>query len=185
MRPTYGLAHVFLGCALLATSCAKLDFWRRAESPAIMTEGPRVGTIAPDIEGEDFEGKHFKLSDYRGKVVVVSFWSSGCRPCRDLIPYERTLVERHRDKPFVMLGVDLDENPELGRKVIDSHGISWRCWQACSCERSTINSWNVSAIPALFVIDAKGVIRVTNAHGPTLDRAIDALIAETEKKRAG
>src|SRR5262249_8489364 len=53
-----------------------------------------LGRPAPEIEGEDLDGKPLKLSDYRGKVVVLSFWFSTCVPCRALIPHEQALVKR-------------------------------------------------------------------------------------------
>ena len=64
--------------------------------------------LAPDIEGDDFDGTRFKLSDYRGKVVAVSFWASWCKPCRELIPHERAIVERFQGRNFVLLGVNID-----------------------------------------------------------------------------
>ena len=54
----------------------------------------RSASVAPEIEGESVDGRTLKLSDYRGKVVVLSFWASWCGPCMDLVPDERTLVNR-------------------------------------------------------------------------------------------
>jgi hypothetical protein len=65
-----------LGLAFVTTGCMKLSFFKRAEGPLPLAQGPRVGSPAPDLEGEDFDEKRFKLSDYRGKVVVLTFWAS-------------------------------------------------------------------------------------------------------------
>ena len=73
---------------------------------------------APEIDGVDFDGKRLKLSDQHGKVVAVVFWASWCGPCRAMIPHERELVERFRGKPFVMVGVNNDDNHDAARKVI-------------------------------------------------------------------
>lgn len=59
-----------------------------------------VGKVAPDIQGEDTNGKPMSLSDYRGKVVVLVFWGTWCSPCMGLVPHEKALVERFRDRPF-------------------------------------------------------------------------------------
>ena len=59
-----------------------------------------VGKVAPDIDGEDIDGKPMKLSQYRGKVVVLVFWGTWCGPCMSLIPHEKALVERLRGRPF-------------------------------------------------------------------------------------
>ncbi|MBI3824247.1 MAG: redoxin domain-containing protein [Planctomycetes bacterium] len=75
MRRTAVMTHLLL-LAMLAAGCTRLGYFKRAERPATLTTGPSVGAPAPDIEGEDFDGRRLKLSDYRGKVVVVAFWAS-------------------------------------------------------------------------------------------------------------
>src|SRR5579872_1099018 len=74
-----------------------------------------VGNSALEIEGEDLDGKPLKLSEQRGKVVVLNFWFSTCNPCRVLIPHERELVERLKDKPFVLLGINSDEDRDKAK----------------------------------------------------------------------
>ena len=65
-----------------------------------------VGKPAPEIEGVDVDGKPLKLSDYRGKVVLLVFWGAWCGPCMALVPHERELAERYKGRPFTLLGVD-------------------------------------------------------------------------------
>ena len=76
MRRISGSACVLLGLALGMSSCMKLDFFKRAEPPTTVAQGPAVGSLAPEIDGADFSSTRMKLSDYRGKVVVLSFWTS-------------------------------------------------------------------------------------------------------------
>ena len=75
MRRVPRFACMLVGFSLATTSCMKLDLFKRSE-PVVLAQGLPVGTPAPEIEGDDFDGSHFKLSDYRGKVVVLSFWTS-------------------------------------------------------------------------------------------------------------
>src|SRR5262249_29835727 len=64
-----------VGCSKLKTTTAQAPApIAPATSPAILTVGLQVGNLAPEIEGEDIDGKNFKLSDYRGKVVLLDFW---------------------------------------------------------------------------------------------------------------
>jgi thiol-disulfide isomerase/thioredoxin len=187
MRHLSGWALVALGCAFLVTGCAKLNFWRRPD-PAQTAQGPGVGTAAPQIEGIDFEGKPLKLSEYRGKVVVVAFWASWCGHCHPLIPKERALADRYRERRFALIGVNLDENPEEARRIISSKNITWRCCQTGGWKNPMMAPWNISSIPALFVIDAQGVIRQAHTGGvdeASLHCVIEQLLAETEKNRAG
>jgi thiol-disulfide isomerase/thioredoxin len=183
MRPTLGAALLLLGFALLTPSCMKLDFFKRKESPQSCKAGPRVGTPAPEIDGEDFDGKRVKLSDYRGKVVVVVFWASWCPPCRAMIPHERELAERYRDKPFVMLGVNNDEDVEAAKKIIAGQKMTWPIWKTGNVHHAINQRYGVECWPSVFVIDAAGVIRATGVTGLALDSAIATLLAEMESQR--
>lgn len=183
MRPTLGAALVLLGIALLTPSCMKLDFFKRKESPQTCKAGPRVGAPAPEIDGEDFDGKRAKLSDYRGKVVVVAFWFSRCGPCRAMIPHERELVERYRDKPFAMLGVYGDVDYEDARKIIAQQHMSWPIVKSESGKPAITQLYGVTCFPTFVVIDAAGVVRFARVGGAGLDDAVADALAQMEAKR--
>ena len=144
-----------------------------------------VGKVVPDIIGADLDGKKFKLSDYRGKVVMLSYWATWCAPCMALVSHERALVKRLEGKPFVLIGVNRD-SPDEKKNVllrIQKEQITWRSfWDG----DSIATKWNVEYIPAIFIIDHKGVIRhrFGVASAEDLDRTIDPLVAAA-KKSAG
>src|SRR4051794_41035020 len=71
---------------------------------------------APDTAGKDSEQRELRLSDYKGKVVLVDFWATWCPPCRELIPNEKELFSAYKDKPFVLLGVSGDDSDERLRE---------------------------------------------------------------------
>src|SRR5262249_19339711 len=158
-----------------------MSLFHRSDGPATLAQGPKVGSVAPDVEGDDFAGQRFKLSDYRGKVVVISFWASNCLPCRKLIPHEQAIVERYRNKNFALIGVNLDTERNAALKAMATCGVSWRNWQGGG--DSVKNLWHVEFIPAIYVIDAKGVVRATLASGDGLENVIDTLLAESAAKR--
>ena len=138
-----------------------------------------INKVAPEIEGHDVDGKTFKLSDYRGKVVVVVFWASWCGPCMEQIPDERALAAKMAGKPFVLLGVNCDYNLADARKVLDKEQLTWPNWydgdlQAKHHTDGPIrDKYHIQGIPSVFVIDAEGVIRELDVRGIELERAVE------------
>ena len=179
------IGSIALGCALVLAlgGCRKLDLFRRAERPSTLSMDPRVGKAAPEIEGETFDGKSMKLSDHRGKVVVLVFWFSRCGPCKAMIPHERELVERHRDRPFALLGVNNDDVAEDALAVIAAKKMTWPIWKTSGYHDAINQTWSVARWPAVFVIDANGIVRYANVRGEELDSAVETLLAETKSAK--
>lgn len=144
----------------------------------------RVGKTAPELEGADLDGVKFKLSDSRGKVTVVVFWGSWCGPCMAMVPRERELVARLKDKPFVLIGVNGDTELAKAKEVVAKERMTWRSfWNGDKgWEGPMTTAWNVRNWPTVYVLDHKGVIRFRDLPGEELDKAIDQLIGELEKK---
>jgi len=142
-----------------------------------------IGKQSPEIEGEDFDGKKFKLSDYRGKVVVLTFWSGWCAPCMALIPHEVALVKRLKNAPFVMIGVNGDEDREALKKTANEKGITWRSFWNGGPRGPITTAWGVHSWPAIYVLDSIGMIRFRGVRGEEMDRAVDALLAEIENSK--
>ena len=86
-----------------------------------------IGRKPPDIVGKDAAGVEFKLSDFRGKVVVLDFWVDWCPYCREMYPVERQLAERWKDKPFAIVGVNGDD-PKRLQELVKEKTITWRNW---------------------------------------------------------
>jgi thiol-disulfide isomerase/thioredoxin len=145
----------------------------------------RIGKIAPEITGEVVDGKKFKLSEHRGKVVVVNFWASWCGPCMAMVPHERELVERLNDKPFVLIGVNGDESIEKAKEVMTKEKMTWPSyWDGPRDDEKAISrAWNVRGWPTIYVLDAKGVIRFKHVSGKEMDKAVDELLKEMEEKK--
>ena len=123
-----------------------------------------VGRPAPEIEGIDMDGKPLRLSDYKGKVVVLVFWGTWCGPCMALVPRERDLVARLKDQPFALLGVDCKDDRETARKAMAREGMTWPSWYDGAADRGPIaERYHVRGYPSIFVIDAKGIIRARHA----------------------
>ncbi len=137
-----------------------------------------IGSPAPEIVGVDFDGNPLKLSDHRGKVVLLVFWGTWCGPCMQEVPHEREQAERLKDQPFIILGVDCDEDPETARKVMKSEGITWPNWHDGAPGDGPIQTlYHVDSYPTTLLIDAQGLIRHKGLRSPHLGEAVDALLA--------
>jgi thiol-disulfide isomerase/thioredoxin len=137
-----------------------------------------LGQTAPDIEGEDLGGQRFKLSDYRGRVVVLVFSGQWCGPCRAMDPQKRRLVERLAGKPFALLEVNSDEDREAVQRTMRKDRLTWRCWFDGGRNGPITRRWNVHRWPSVFVLDARGVIRYKELRDEPLDEAVTRLLQE-------
>jgi thiol-disulfide isomerase/thioredoxin len=141
-----------------------------------------VGRPAQDIVGEDLDGRPLKLSEYRGKVVLLDFWANWCGFCRQMYPYERELVQRLQNEPFAMLGVNGDDDKKELQREIARHGINWKSWW--DGDSAIRRRWQLEGYPLLFLIDHRGVIRYKyegRTSGSVLDKALQELLQECKR----
>jgi peroxiredoxin len=137
-------------------------------------------TAAPDIRGIDLDGKELKLSDFRGKVVVLSFWSSGCVPCLKAVPTDNKLIDQMKGRPFAMLSVNIDTDLAAARKAAGQSGMKWRSWW--DGKQSITKAWRVEGVPAIWVIDDKGVVRQANDFDRNeLSAVVEKYVVEAER----
>jgi thiol-disulfide isomerase/thioredoxin len=146
-----------------------------------------VGKPAPEIDGEDVEGKPLKLSNYKGKVVMLVFWGSWCGPCMAQVPRERELAEQYRTRPFTVLGVDCGDTRELAHMTMEKAKITWPNWYDGERTGGRIASlYHVRGYPSIFLLDAEGIIRSRDHGGPDFDALIEKLVKEAEaRSRSG
>src|SRR5205823_3493279 len=134
----------------------------RAEGPRV---GLHVGQRAPDLDGLDLDGKAFKLSDYRGQVVLVYFWGHWCNLCREQYPQMRALSERYRGQRFVLLGVNSDGEREDSRRAVREHALPMRSWWDGDIDGEAARTWEVKGWPTFYLLDGDGVIQARNVLG--------------------
>ena len=148
----------------------------------ILTRG--IGKIAPDITGKDLDGVPFKLSDYRGKVVVVYFSGEWCGPCRGEYPYQRLMLEVFKDQPFTILSVNSD-TLEVAKKAKIEKKLDYRSWWDGDQKETTkgpiATAWNVTGWPAIYVLDPTGAIRFVNLRNENVLVAVRQLMRDVPK----
>ena len=143
------------------------------------TPKAEVGKIAPFFEGLNPEGNQFILKSVLGKITIIDFWASWCRPCRVENPNLVQLYRKNKDRGLNIVGVSLDREKSKWIRAIEDDGLVWD-------HVSNLKFWNdpiaklyqVSAIPATFILDEKGVIIARDLRGIGLYNKIEELLNE-------
>lgn len=94
-----------------------------------------------------------------------------------MIPHEKALVQRLKDEPFVLLGINSDEKESYITQRAEM-GVTWPSINDASVTPSISTTWGVQGWPTIYVLDHKGVIRFKDVRGEEMDRAVDQLLAE-------
>ncbi len=148
-------------------------------NPLLDAEKLSIGSLAPEIIGTDASGQKFRLTDYRGKVVMLDFWADWCPHCRNMYSDERELVEKLKDKPFALLGVNGDE-PDRAKSVIEAGTVTWRSWLD-GAGGPIADLYKIEVWPTVLVLDATGRIRFSGLRGADLEVAIESLLNDSPK----
>jgi peroxiredoxin len=145
-----------------------------------------VGKVAPEITGIDLDGQPLKLSEYRGRVVVLAFSGEWCGACRSEYPYLRLLLEVYKDRPFSIVSVDSDSELAKARDAKVERGLAFKSWWDGYGAKNTrgpiATSWGVVGWPTIYVLDEQGVIRFVNLRQEDLLKGVKQLLNELSTK---
>lgn len=136
-----------------------------------------TGAVAPDFAQNDPDGKPIKLSELRGKVVLVDFWASWCGPCRRENPNVVKMYNKYKDQGFEILGVSLDKRKDAWLKAIEKDKLTWphvsdlRGWQ-----NQVAQLYSVTSVPATVLLDREGRIVARNLRGPALEAKVGEVL---------
>ena len=131
----------------------------RSEASTVKPDSER--RAAPDFTLKDADGKSVRLSDYKGKVVLLNFWATWCGPCKLEIPWFIEFESKHKDQGFAVLGVSMDEDGwNVVRPFLADLGVNYRTLLGTNMVAQQFGG--VEALPTSFVIDREGKIASTH-----------------------
>lgn len=139
----------------------------------------KIGGKAPNFVGTTPEGKKLSLTQAMGRVTIIDFWASWCRPCRMENPYMVEIYNKYHDQGLNIIGVSLDKNKESWLRAIKDDGLKWQHISELKFWQDPIaKKYGVTSIPQTFILDAKGIIRAKNLRRKDLEQKIKELLNE-------
>jgi len=136
-----------------------------------------IGSVVSDFSQSDTSGAIINISAFRGKYVLVDFWASWCRPCRQENPNVVAAFSKYKNKNFTILGVSLDQNKKNWVDAIKMDGLNWS-------HVSDLKGWSnqvaaifkITSIPQNLLLDPQGRIIAKNLRGAVLESRLSALL---------
>ena len=138
-----------------------------------------IGGKAPDFIGTTPEGNKLSLKNALGKVTLIDFWASWCRPCRMENPYMVEIYNKYHNQGFNVISVSLDKTKESWLHAIKDDGLKWQHVSELKFWKDPIaKKYGVRSIPQTFLLDKDGIIRAKNLRREELEQKIKELLNE-------
>jgi peroxiredoxin len=152
--------------AAFALGCA---FAFGAPGPRASEAHELLGRAAPDLVARGLDGENVRISEFRGDVVVVSFWSGACNTCRPQLEALDRIARTYGSAGLVVLGVNLDDNLSRAEKFARAQGVGFPL--LVSTAKSTGRDFGVDRLPMVLFLDRAGVLRVAHREFKSRDEA--------------
>jgi peroxiredoxin len=139
-----------------------------------------VGGDPISFNVKDLEGKPLSIDKFKGKVVLLDFWATWCRPCIAEMPNVKRIYKQYQKEGFEIIGISLDHSKAPLESYIKKNDIDWpQYYDGAAWNNEIAKKYKVRSIPATYLLDRKGKIRYKSVRGSQLARAVEELIKES------
>jgi peroxiredoxin len=138
--------------ALRIAACAAFAVIAGTASSAIAPASP-----APDFTLHSMSGPNLRLKEQRGRVVMVNFWATWCAPCRQEMPQLNRLYEKYRSSGFMLLGINVDDDPSKAAEVAAKLGVTFPV--LLDADKTVSKLYDLNTMPSTVIIDRDGKVR--------------------------
>ena len=150
------------------------DYYSSRASQRLATT---IGAAAPNISLKDTAGKVVSLSSLKGKYVMIDFWASWCKPCRQENPNVVRVYNTYKNKGFEIFAVSLDNNPAAWQNAIKADGLQWlHVSDLAGWSSSAAKLYSITSIPQTVLIDKEGKIIAKGLRGAQLEEKLRTLL---------
>ena len=153
------VASYLIAAALFLSAIASLELLRPSEVPG-------NGNLAPDMQFQNIDGDTVRLSDLKGRGIVLNFWATWCPPCRREMPMLDEFHQNYKDDGLSVIGLAVNEPATQVRQVVDSMGLSYLIWvdapgslPGFDRSQDIFNRYGGVGLPMTIFIDRKGIIK--------------------------
>lgn len=156
-----------VGAVVLAA--AFLFAWYKYRQPRFI-----AGEQAPDVEITLADGQKTRLSDLRGKYVLLHFWGSWCGPCRNENPHLVEIYQKYHGLGFEIFSIGIERNTQAWQRAISLDGLTWRyhTMESADFGGGTTSLYNIKVIPATFLINPDGDIMGVNLPPKQIEKTL-------------
>jgi thiol-disulfide isomerase/thioredoxin len=148
---------LIIALLLFITGCQLSSETTGITSPTSPVEDIEADNLAPDFMLTDLEGKTVTLSALRGSPVILNFWATWCRPCRNEMPFIQEIYEKWQDKGLVILAINIEETSSEVQLFMQNNNFSFPVLLDTSGDVSAI--FQIHGIPTTFFIDKDDIIK--------------------------